>query len=47
MILSDLRLGPVLDTVAWTDIAIPALTIGAVLVADGVQRVRARRFANI
>lgn len=47
MILSDLRLGPVLDTVAWTDVAIPALTISTVLVVDIMQRVRARRFAHI
>ena len=43
MILSDLRLGPVLDKVAWTDFALPALTIGAVLVVDAVLRVRAHR----
>lgn len=47
MILSDLRLGPVLDTVAWTGVAIPALTISTVLVVDIMQRVKARRFANI
>ncbi len=47
MILSDLRLGPVLDTVAWTDIVIPALTIGAVLVADVAQRVHAGRFTDV
>ncbi len=43
MILSDLRLGPV----AWTYIALPALTIGAVLVANVVLRMRARRFVNV
>jgi YjbE family integral membrane protein len=47
MILSDLRLGPMLDTLAWTDIAIPALTIGTVLVVDVMQRVRARCFSDI
>lgn len=47
MILSDLRLGPVLETIAWTYIALPALTIGAVLVANVVLRVRARRFVSV
>ncbi len=42
MILSDLRLGPVLDKVAWIDVAIPALTLGTVLVVDVVLRLRAR-----
>jgi YjbE family integral membrane protein len=47
MILSDLRLGPMLETVAWTYIALPALTIGAVLVVNIVLRVRARRFVSV
>ncbi|HEV2661999.1 MAG TPA: YjbE family putative metal transport protein, partial [Ktedonobacteraceae bacterium] len=47
MILSDLRLGPVLDTLAWTAVAVPALTIGTVLAVDIMQRVKARRLVHI
>jgi YjbE family integral membrane protein len=47
MILTDLRLGPMLNEIVWTAIAIPALTLGTVLIVAIVQRVRARRFADL
>jgi YjbE family integral membrane protein len=46
MILDDLRLGPVLDNHPWTQVAIPALALGAVLVADVLLRWRDNRRAG-
>jgi YjbE family integral membrane protein len=45
MILSDMRFGPLLDHVPWSDFVVPALTIGIVLVADVVFRLRGRGVA--
>ena len=42
MILSDMRFGPVLDTVPWSDFAVPGVTIGIVLIADVVLHLHER-----
>jgi len=50
MILNDLRLGDILNDYAWTSIAVPAISLGIVLVADIFLRLRkyqrARNFAR-
>ncbi len=46
MILDDLRLGPVLEGLPWTQIAIPAAALGIVLVADILLRMRDSRSAS-
>src|SRR6266480_4342857 len=43
MMLYDLRLGDILDNYPWTAIAVPAVSIGIVLVADVLLRLRAQR----
>lgn len=43
MMLHDLRLGDILDNYAWTAIAIPAISLGIVLVADVLLRLRDRK----
>ncbi len=45
MILSDLRFGPLLDRVPWSDFIVPVLTLGIVLIADVVFRLRGRGIA--
>jgi YjbE family integral membrane protein len=40
MMLNDLRLGDLLDNYAWTAIAVPAISLGIVLVADVLLRLR-------
>ena len=45
MILSDLRFGPWLDHLPWSDFVVPALTIGVILVAKVVLRLQERGFA--
>jgi YjbE family integral membrane protein len=46
MILHDLRLGDFLDNYAWTAIAVPAISVGIVLAADLLLRLRERRMVN-
>src|SRR6266849_3319204 len=41
MMLYDLRLGDILDNYAWTAIAVPAGSLGVVVVADVLLRLRA------
>jgi YjbE family integral membrane protein len=43
MLLDDIRLGPVFDTLAWTHWAIPTMTLGVVVVADVLLRLRAEQ----
>ncbi len=43
MILNDLRLADIFDSYPWTDIAIPAVSLGIVLIADIFLRVRDQR----
>src|SRR6266699_5445935 len=43
MMLYDLGLGDILDNYPWTAIAVPAVSIGIVLVADVLLRLRAQR----
>jgi YjbE family integral membrane protein len=46
MILHDLRLGDILDNYAWSAIAVPAVSLGIVLAADLLLRVRERRMVS-
>ncbi len=46
MMLNDLRLGDILDNYAWTAIAIPAISLGIVLVADVLLRLRDQKLAR-
>lgn len=46
MLLSDIRLGPLLDYIPWSDFALPALTIGVVVACDVVLRMFERRAAH-
>ena len=46
MMLNDLRLGDLLDNYAWTAIAVPAISLGIVLVADVLLRLRAQKLAR-
>lgn len=43
MILNDLRLADILDSYPWTDIAIPAVSLGIVVIADIFLRMRDQR----
>jgi YjbE family integral membrane protein len=45
MLLSDMRFGPVLDYVPWSDVVVPAITLGIVLSADVVLHVQGRGIA--
>jgi len=47
MMLNDLRLGDILDNYAWTAIAIPAISLGIVLVADVLLRLRDQKLARL
>lgn len=47
MMLNDLRLGDMLDNYAWTAIAVPAVSLGIVLVADVLLRLRAQKLARL
>jgi YjbE family integral membrane protein len=46
MMLNDLRLGALLDNYAWTAIAVPAVFLGIVLVADVLLRLRTQKLAR-
>ena len=46
MMLNDLRLGDILDNYAWTVIAVPAISLGIVLVADVLLRLRDQKLAR-
>jgi YjbE family integral membrane protein len=46
MILHDLRLGAILANYSWTAIAVPAVALGLVLIADVFLRLRDRPLAN-
>ena len=46
MMLNDLRLGDILDNYAWTAIAVPAISLGIVLVADVLLRLRDQKLAR-
>jgi YjbE family integral membrane protein len=43
MLLSDLRLGDILNDYAWTTIAVPAVSLGIVLIADLFLRLQDRK----
>jgi YjbE family integral membrane protein len=45
MILSDLRFGPWLDHLPWSDFIVPALTLGTILIANVVLRLQGRGLA--
>ena len=47
MMLYDLRLGDLLDNYAWTAIAVPAVSLGIVLVADVLLRLRAQKLTRL
>lgn len=47
MMLNDLRLGDILDNYAWTAIAVPAVSLGIVLVADVLLRLHAQKLARL
>ncbi len=47
MVLNDLRLGDLLDNYAWTAIAVPAISLGIVLVADVLLRLRIQKLARL
>ena len=47
MMLNDLRLGDILDNYAWTAIAVPAISLGIVLVADVLLRLRTQKLARL
>ena len=47
MMLNDLRLGDILDNYAWTVIAVPAISLGIVLVADVLLRLRDQKLARL
>ncbi len=47
LLLSDMRFGPVLDHVPWSDFVVPVITLGIVLVADVVLRLQERGIASI
>ena len=47
MLLNDMSFGPVLDHMPWSDLIVPALTIGIVLVADVLLHLQERSFAFI
>jgi hypothetical protein len=42
ILLNDLRLGDILNDYAWTAIAVPAVSLGIVLVADVFLRLQDR-----
>jgi YjbE family integral membrane protein len=46
MILHDLRLGAILANYSWTAVAVPAVALGLVLIADVFLRLRDRSLAN-
>jgi YjbE family integral membrane protein len=46
MLLNDLQLGDILNDYAWTAIAVPALSLGIVLVADVFLRLQDRKMAR-
>ncbi len=47
MLLEDIRLGPILEQQPWTEFVIPAVTIGIVLAADIILRLRDNHRAHI
>jgi YjbE family integral membrane protein len=47
MILNDLRLADLFDSYPWTDIVIPAVSLGIVVIADILLRVRDQRRARL
>jgi YjbE family integral membrane protein len=47
MMLNDLRLGDILDNYIWTAIAVPAVSLGIVLMADVLLRLRAQKLARL
>jgi YjbE family integral membrane protein len=47
MMLHDLRLGDILDDHPWTAIAVPAISLGFVLLADLLLRLRGRKLASL
>jgi YjbE family integral membrane protein len=47
MLLDDLRLGDILDNYAWTAIAVPVVSLGIVLAADALLRLRAQKRARL
>jgi len=47
MLLSDMRLGPVLDYVPWSDFVLPAITLSIILVADVILHLHKRGIAFV
>jgi YjbE family integral membrane protein len=47
MLLDDLRLGDILDNYAWTAIAVPVVSVGIILAADALLRLRAKIRARL
>jgi predicted tellurium resistance membrane protein TerC len=46
MVLDDIRLGPVLEHLPWTQLIIPAVAFGIVIAADVLLRLRAYQRVN-
>jgi len=47
MMLYDFRLGDILDNYAWTAIAVPTVSLGIVLVADVLLRLRTQKLTRL
>ena len=47
MMLYDLRLGDILDNYTWTAITVPTVSLGIVLVADVLLRLRAQKLTRL